>query len=406
MTVSELTEHLKAKLEQNFASVDVEGEVSNYHYAKSGHHYFTLKDDGATLQAVLFRGAAGAVNFQLQDGLLLRVRGGVTVYAKRGNYQLVCTSLVRLRDGDILARLEARKRALAQEGLFAEERKREIPRFIQRVGVITSPRGAAVRDFLHVVRRRNAMIDIIVLPTAVQGDAAGAEVCARIEYANRHGLADVLVVTRGGGALEDLLPFSEERVVRAVAGSGIPVVSAIGHEIDVALCELASDMRASTPSAAAELIAEDSEKVLVQMQGMRGQLCDSISEKLRYSQALLEHVSLDKLAAYQERVVQERAVALDDCWQKLVDSQRRGLELQRGRVAGLGGELRALSPRSILERGYAIVFKDTAAGAPGEKRDGGGTRKHISSSREVSENDILSIELHDSRIVARVSGSE
>ncbi|MDP3179177.1 MAG: exodeoxyribonuclease VII large subunit, partial [Spirochaetaceae bacterium] len=254
--VSELTALVRDALEGGFPSVVVEGEVSNCRPASSGHLYFTLKDRASMLQAVMFRYRTRGLGFEPADGMLVRARGSITVYAARGQYQLLAERLERSGEGDILAMLEERKRRLAAEGLFAEDRKKPLPRFPERLAVVTSPTGAAIRDILNVVRRRNAGIDVVVIPTAVQGDEAPSQIVRGIRAANKWNLADVLVVGRGGGSLEDLLAFSDEEVVRAVAASRIPVVSAVGHETDWALCDFAADLRAPTPSAAAELVTE------------------------------------------------------------------------------------------------------------------------------------------------------
>ncbi len=256
LSVSALTALVKELLEESLPSVLVEGEISNCRPASSGHLYFTLKDKGAMLQAVMFRYRSKVTGFEPVDGALARARGNITVYAARGQYQMIVERLERAGEGDILAMLEDRKRALAAEGLFDESRKRALPRFPSRVAIVTSPTGAAIRDILNVLKRRNAGMDLVVLPTAVQGEAAAAQIASQIAAANRLSLGDVLIVGRGGGSIEDLLPFSDELVVRAIAASRIPVISAVGHEIDWALSDFAADLRAPTPSAAAELVSE------------------------------------------------------------------------------------------------------------------------------------------------------
>ncbi|MDR2662034.1 MAG: exodeoxyribonuclease VII large subunit, partial [Treponema sp.] len=250
-TVSELTGLIQANLENAFPQVLVEGELSNCRPSSTGHLYFSLKDPGAKIDGVMFKNRLAFLGFEPRDGMLLRVRGRISVYPQRGNYQLVCEDMELAGAGNILAMLENRKRALAAEGLFDPERKKPIPRFPETVGVVSSPTGAAVQDILNILKRRAEGIRVIILPAPVQGVDAAPIIARRIEQANRWNLAEVLIVGRGGGSLEDLLPFSEEAVVRAVAESEIPVISAVGHEIDNALSDLAADLRAPTPSAAA-----------------------------------------------------------------------------------------------------------------------------------------------------------
>ncbi|MDZ7792421.1 MAG: exodeoxyribonuclease VII large subunit [Spirochaetia bacterium] len=217
--VSEITAHIKEILEQSFSTVAIEGEISNFRPAGSGHWYFTLKDRDAMIQAVMFKYRSARVTFTPADGQKVVVRGNISVYAKRGNYQIICDSMEKAGEGDILAMLEERKRKLAAEGLFAEEKKRPLPFFPTRIAVVTSPTGAAIRDILQVLGRRSSGLDVVVLPAPVQGDSAGAKIAAQIRRANRFQLGDVIITGRGGGSLEDLLPFSDEEVVRAVAES-------------------------------------------------------------------------------------------------------------------------------------------------------------------------------------------
>ncbi|MEJ5189985.1 MAG: exodeoxyribonuclease VII large subunit, partial [Breznakiellaceae bacterium] len=261
-TVSELTERIRACLEGFFPLVIVEGEISNYRPSSTGHIYFTLKDEGAAIQAVLFKNRQRALQVELRDGLRVRVRGSLSVYPQRGTYQIICETIEASGEGAILAMLEERKRRLAAEGLFDPAKKKPLPAFPSSVGIVSSPTGAAVRDILNILQRRARGIRIIIFPTPVQGTDAAPIIARRIEQANQWNLVEVLIVGRGGGSLEDLLPFSEEIVVRAIATSHIPVISAVGHEIDWALSDFAADVRAPTPSAAAELVSANREEAL------------------------------------------------------------------------------------------------------------------------------------------------
>lgn len=246
--VSEITRIISGLLEPNLQQVTVEGEISNFRPASSGHWYFSLKDQDAVISAAMFRGRNSRLGFTPADGMLVRVTGSISVYAKRGSYQIIAERMQQAGTGDILAMLEERKQRLAREGIFATDRKRELPRLPQRVAVLTSPTGAAVRDILQVLQRRNAGLHVVVVPCAVQGSAAPREILRGLELIQRHDLGEVIILGRGGGSLEDLLPFSDEAVVRAIADCRIPTVSAVGHEIDWALSDYAADMRARPPA--------------------------------------------------------------------------------------------------------------------------------------------------------------
>jgi exodeoxyribonuclease VII large subunit len=354
-TVSEITDLIRKTLEASFPDVRVEGEISNCRPASSGHLYFTLKDAGAVIQAVMFRAQLRGVNFEPRDGMLVRVYGNVSVYPQRGNYQIICETMELAGTGDLLAMLEKRKRKLAAEGLFDEDRKRPIPRFPETVGVISSPTGAAVRDIINVLSRRAAGVRVVILPTLVQGNDAAEGIARRVKQANQWGLADVLIVGRGGGSLEDLLPFSEESVVRAVAASKIPVVSAVGHEIDWALCDFAADMRAPTPSAAAELVSENREAALLGIQEIAEDLERGIRGKLERIRLLAKPFSLEDLEYRFQSILQPRLLRFDDAKEELLSALRdKTVELrQRFRLALTG--LEAGSPQAILERGFSVT---------------------------------------------------
>lgn len=353
--VSEITELIKGVLEDGFSGVTVEGEISNWRPAGSGHVYFTLKDRQAMLQAVLFRGRASRLTFAPADGMLVRAEGSLSVYAARGQYQLVCESLSRAGEGDILAMLEERKRRLAAEGLFDEARKRPLPRFPERVAVVTSPTGAAIRDILNVLRRRNAGLEVIVLPAAVQGEEAPGQLVRQIRTANRYRLSDVLIVGRGGGSLEDLLAFSDETVVRAVAESEIPVISAVGHEIDWALTDYAADLRAPTPSAAAELVSESRDRLLSEVVSLREGMEEEIHRRLERSRAVVEQFNPESLELRFRRVLQPRLQRFDDAKEALVLGVRDSLREARHRQELALRGLESASPEAVLARGFAVV---------------------------------------------------
>jgi len=361
LSVSQLTELIKTCLEGTFSEVIVEGEISNYRPSSTGHLYFTLKDAGATLQVVMFKNRLKFLDFTPRDGQRVKARGSISVYPQRGSYQLVCEYLEQAGTGDILAMLEERKRRLAAEGLFDEARKKAIPRFPETVGVVSSPTGAAVQDILNILRRRAAGIRVILLPTPVQGAEAAPIIARRIEQANQWNLVDVLIVGRGGGSLEDLLPFSEEVVVRAVANSEIPVISAVGHEIDWALSDFAADLRAPTPSAAAELVSANRQETLELVRGYQKLLSDSIQGRLDRARLLLKPFAPENMELRFRAILQPRLVRFDDAKEALLLGMKDRLSEARRKLELAVNTLEGSSPLAILERGYSVV-QDAATG--------------------------------------------
>jgi len=390
-SVSEITELVKATLEDGFSRVSVKGEISNFRPSSTGHWYFSLKDAEALLSVVMFRGRLDGVRFPPADGMLVKATGGISVYARRGSYQLVCESLVKAGEGDILAMLEERKRRLAAEGLFDEGRKRPLPLFPSRVAVVTSPTGAAIRDILRVMRRRNAGIDVVILPTPVQGEGADAQIARQIEIANRYRLGEVIVVGRGGGSLEDLLPFSSELVVRAIATSAVPVISAVGHETDVTLADFAADVRAPTPSAAAEMVAASREELLARVRGLGSLIGDSLTGRLERIRSLLRQFSTDNLERNVRVFLQPFTQRADEGHAALVQEMRGLAREARHRLELASRELSSYSPFSILERGYAVVT---------HRR----TRRVLVSAERVREGDGVDIRLAKGALQATVEG--
>jgi exodeoxyribonuclease VII large subunit len=297
LTVSELSSQIKDVLELGFASVWVEGEITNFHAAASGHWYFSLTDGGAALRAACFRGQNGRIRFHPSDGQHVRCRGRLSVYEKRGEYQLLVESLEPVGAGALTAAFEQVKARLLAEGLFNEELKRPIPPFPRRVGIVTSPTGAAVKDILSVLQRRARSVNVVIIPTLVQGENAGEQIARAIALANEYcdgcledGLIDVLIVGRGGGSAEDLWAFNEERVARAIRNSRIPVISAVGHEVDFTIADMAADLRAPTPSAAAEIVAQSEVEVLERI----AKLSEGLERRINYLM-LSTHADLQSL---------------------------------------------------------------------------------------------------------------
>ncbi len=392
-SVSEITFLVKTLLEEEFQDVTVEGEISNFRPASSGHWYFSLKDQEAILSAVMFRGRSERLPFRPTDGMLVRARGNLSVYPKRGNYQLICEELIKAGEGDILAMLEERKRRLAEMGLFAAERKRTLPAFPSRVAVVTSPTGAAIRDILQVLRRRNAGLDLVILPAPVQGDGAAEIIARRIATASRFRMGDVLIVARGGGSLEDLLPFSDERVVMAIAESTIPVISAIGHEIDVTLSDYAADVRAPTPSAAAEIVSASRVELLRRVRELEHSLRSSISVYHTRAHSLVGQFTADNLIRNLQYLVQPLTQGVDGSRQDLVDGIQALLLNSRHRLEVLNRTIEAHSPLEILRRGYAVVTRAD-------------TGQVLVSARSSAVGDDVVIRLYEGRLKAGVKEIE
>ena len=354
-TVSGLTALVRDVLEGTFPNIALEAEISNCRPNASGHLYFNLKDEGALIGAVMFRGRASALSFAPKDGLKVRCTGSISVYAPRGTYQFMVTKMEIAGRGDILRVLEERKRRLAAEGLFDAGRKKGIPRFPKTVGIVTSPTGAALRDILQITRRRNPGVDVVILPALVQGEEAAETIARQIRAANEFGLCDVLIVGRGGGSLEDLLPFSEESVVRAVASSRIPTISAVGHEIDWSLCDYAADLRAPTPSAAAEFAVPVQAEIAQALRAHQDNLYRSVTQRIERLKLMLRSFDVGNMEVRFRTIEQPLLNRLENARERLAKNMEERIRDARTRVAQSARMLESSSPESILRRGYSMV---------------------------------------------------
>ncbi len=357
-SVSEITQLIKGTLEEGFPWVTIQGEVSNFRPSGAGHWYFSLKDADALLSVVLFRNRQAAVRFTPTDGTLVRATGSISVYAMRGSYQLICESLAKAGEGDLLARLEEIKKKLAAEGLFDLSRKKPLPLYPSRVAVVTSPTGAAIRDILRILRRRSAGVNVVIVPTLVQGEGADRSIARAIQAADRWKLGDVIIVGRGGGSLEDLMAFSSEVVVRAIAAAETPVISAVGHETDVTLSDLAADVRAPTPSAAAELVAAPRAELVGRVRSARDSMLDSVRQRLERVRLLAAPFAPQNLERNLRLLVQPASQRVDEARDGLFSAFRDLLTSTRHRVELSSRELASYSPLDILARGYAVVTHD------------------------------------------------
>lgn len=373
-SVSQITDLIKEILETSFRTIIIEGEISNWRPSAAGHIYFTLKDNSAQIKAVIFRGAAMKLNFRPKDGDKVRCTGSLSVYAPQGNYQIIVNTMEIAGAGNILQMLEERKRKLAAEGLFDEARKKPLPLMPKTIGVVTSPTGAAIRDILNVTKRRNPGMNIIVLPAIVQGDGAAQTICKMIEIANFYELCDILIVGRGGGSLEDLLPFSEEIVVRAVAASKIPIISAVGHEIDWALCDYSADRRAPTPSAAAEMAVPLLADIQQNLAAYKDNFYNIIQQKTKNARLLVRSFNPESLEVRFRNIQQpllNRFASARENLQKNLQDKIRDL---RVRLQSSVTILENASPQTIFDRGYSMVtdsegkvIRDAATVKAGDK---------------------------------------
>ncbi|MDD4932007.1 MAG: exodeoxyribonuclease VII large subunit [Methylacidiphilaceae bacterium] len=381
LSVGELTRRVRALLEAGFPQVWVEGEISNLRSPTSGHFYFTLKDEQAVIQVVLFRSDAARLPIRLREGAAVVVRGRLTIFEARGQYQVVATDVQARGEGALLERLEALKRKLAAEGLFDSARKRRLPPFPERVGLVTSLKGAVIQDFLRILERRAPGLEIFVRDVPVQGAQAAKAIAAAIRAFNGSPSVDVLVIARGGGSLEDLWPFNEEVVARALADCRVPTVSGVGHETDFTIADLAADLRAPTPSAAAELIARDWSDWRAEVAQLGRRAERAVARMLELGHERLARVAGNpffsepsRMILRWQQMVDEEEEALGRAWRQALSIKRERWESLgrhwkalrceeqvrrlRERVGQWAARLAALSPESTLRRGYAIAFDE------------------------------------------------
>lgn len=359
-TVTEINNYIKSLLdgEATLRNVQIVGEVSNFKRYPSGHCYFTLKDSGAVLKCVMFRGKAMSMKFEPQNGDTVLAIGRITVYERDGVYQLYTDMLLPQGVGDLMVAYEKLKAKLEAEGLFASERKQALPMNPKTVGIITSPVGAAVRDVITVSRRRNRGIKLLLFPVKVQGEGAAKEIARAISFFNKHNLADVLIVGRGGGSIEELWAFNEEETVRAVAASAIPIVSAVGHETDFTLCDFAADKRAATPSQAAELAVADAEGYIMMVENLSRRCRHLMTTRLEQEEYRLDRAKNSWALKDPERIFSDGALRTDAAYTKLVSKMDSLLKQSRHSFELQAARLDNLSPLAVLARGYSVTQKE------------------------------------------------
>jgi len=415
-SVSQLSIEIRDLLERRFIDVWVEGEISNFKTSAAGHLYFTLKDDRAQLPAVCFRNSARLLRFRPENGKLFRARGRVSTYEGRGEYQLIVEVLEPAGLGALQLAFEQLKEKLEKEGLFRSDRKRPIPAFPRKIGIVTSTKSAALRDILTVLKRRHNAINVLIFPAEVQGEGASLQIMEGIDYLSRSTDVDVIVIARGGGSMEDLWAFNEERVARAIVRARKPVISAVGHEVDFTISDFVADLRAPTPSAAAEIVIQSKEEISQRVKQLEGRLEGVIRSRIVERRHFLASkvgsrgfvVAETRIRRMAQRVddltfrleqigrsgafIRSRAHRVEICEQRLSNAVHQRLKKCHQAFAGIAHTLEALSPLAVLERGYAICLT----------REG-----HVIRSVNTVETDAaVKVRLHDGSLLAKVIGKE
>jgi len=391
--VSQVNAYIKSNFDADplLAGLCVRGELSNYKIYPSGHHYFTLKDAESSLRCVMFRSSAGRLHFRPENGMKVLCLGRVTVFPRDGAYQLYCESMTPDGVGDLHVAYEQLKEKLLAEGLFDAAHKRPLPTYPHRVAIITSSAGAAVHDMLRILGARYPLARVSVLPVRVQGEEAPAEIAGAIRYANKWKLADVILTGRGGGSIEDLWAFNDERVARAIYASDIPVVSAVGHEPDVTISDFVADVRAATPSNGAELVAPDQAKLRVRLSAAQAAMDEAMRRRLKLSRQRLDALAGARVLLSPKNYFEDRRLTLDYLQHRLDAAARRRLDGKTREFAPLVASLDALSPLKVRARGYSVTYA-------------GG--KSIRSARQARPGDQITVRLSDGALRADVTDVE
>lgn len=390
LSVSQINYHIQSKMDADpiLSNVAIRGEISNYKIYPSGHHYFTIKDENASLRCVMFRSNASRLKFRPESGMQIIAMGKISVYPRDGAYQLYCTAMAVDGVGDLHAAFEQLKAKLSAQGLFNQECKKKLPAYPGVIGIVTSSAGAAVHDILRVLRKRYPLSKVLLLPVRVQGVEAPEEIVAAIQYANIHNLADLLIVGRGGGSIEDLWAFNDERVAWAIYNSVIPVISAVGHEPDVTISDYVADLRAATPSNAAELAVPDQNALRQQLDSISSAMENAVTRQLKVSKQHLK--SLSDSSALQDpfKYLQVKSDALVLLKNRMLTTQLNLVNQRKQRFVSLTAKLDAMSPLKVLVRGYAMIQNDN--------------NEVIHTIKQVKADDNLNIRLSDGTVSAKV----
>ena len=391
LSISQLNEYIRGKLDEDalLSGIAVRGEISNYKVYPSGHHYFTLKDEASALKCVMFKGNAMRLRFRPDNGVKVIAMGKISVYPRDGVYQLYCTAMAMDGIGDLYAAFEELKRKLAAQGLFDQAHKKPLPKYPGTIGIVTSSAGAAIHDMLRILRKRYPLTQVRLLPVRVQGAEAPGEIAAAIRYANHYKLADLLIVGRGGGSIEDLWAFNDERVAHAIYDSEIPVISAVGHEPDVTISDFVADLRAATPSNAAELGVPDQDALRQNLDSMSAAMTTALTRQLKNARQHLNMLSASPALQSPTGYLDQKRKSLELLQNRLASAETRVVNRKNQQFIALTSKLDAMSPLKVLTRGYAMA------------QDGEG---HVLKSvRQVNAGDRIVVSLSDGSLTAAVT---
>jgi len=392
-TVAEITEYLQALIKEDTLLSDfwISGEISNFYHHSSGHMYFTLKDKNSQLKTVMFKGYNSALDFEPEEGMQVEARGNLDIYAQRGEYQFYAREMEKAGKGKLYEAFEKLKAKLDKEGLFADSRKKEIPLLAKKIGIVTSPTGAAVRDILSVMKRRSGNFSVLIIPAHVQGNLAKDEITAGIEYLNSRDDIDLIIISRGGGSIEDLWPFNEEKVARAVYNSRLPVISGVGHETDFTISDFVADLRAPTPSAAAELATANREEILNRLDNLTQRLLNSSSAKIKEYKNKIKSLAERRIFSSPAEIFRNYEQELDRIETKLEHQIEKDYNSWENKYQLLYQKLNNLSPLKTLDRGYAILQDEND--------------KTIKSVNQIKNGDLLKARLSDGLAELEVKAS-
>lgn len=380
ITVTQINEYIKGVMDADrlLNNVAIKGEISNYKLYPSGHHYFTLKDEGGALRCVMFKGNAMRLRFRPENGMKVIALGKISVFPRDGAYQLYCTALTMDGIGDLYVAFEQLKNKLAAQGLFDPAHKKPLPKYPGTIAIITSEAGAAVHDMLRILKKRYPLSKVLLLPVRVQGVEAPGEIAAAIAYANHFRLADLLIVGRGGGSMEDLWAFNEEVVARAIYASHIPVISAVGHEPDVTISDFVADLRAATPSNAAELAVPDQDALRQTLDAMSASMATAMGKQIKAAKRHLDVLAGSAALRSPDGYLQQRRKSLDLLDNRLHAAQSLNIQRKKQRFIGLTAKLDAMSPLKVLTRGYAMTQKEDGSVVRSVKQVTAGERIRVS----------------------------
>lgn len=391
LSITQVNEYIRAQMDKDplLNGVAVRGEISNYKMYPSGHHYFTLKDENAALKCVMFKGNATRLRFRPENGMKVIAMGKISVFPRDGAYQLYCTAMAMDGVGDLYAAFEQLKAKLSAQGLFDPAHKKPIPKFPGTIGIVTSSAGAALHDMLRILKKRFPLSKVLLLPVRVQGVEAPGEIAAAIRYANHYSLADLLIVGRGGGSIEDLWAFNDERVAYAIYESKIPIISAVGHEPDVTISDFVADLRAATPSNAAELAVPDQDTLLQSLDSMSAAMASALNRQLKSARQHLNVLSASPALQSPTGYLEQKRLGLDHLRDRMISAETRCIDRKKQGFIGLTAKLDAMSPLKVLTRGYAMT----------QAADG----TVIRSVTQVTPGDNIQISLSDGHITAAVT---